>query len=59
MSDFWATLSAKLASRKFLLALSTALGLIAAGQHGEAAAVVAAYIFGQGAVDAVAVRKSA
>ena len=52
MQSFLANFIKRLTSRKFLLTLGTGLTLYANGQYNELAALVAAYLFVEGAGDA-------
>lgn len=48
----------KLSSRKFLLAVGTAVTLLAAKRYTEAAGIAAAYVLGEAAIDRAAVVKA-
>lgn len=48
----------RLSSRKFLVTVSTALGLVSAKAYGEAVAVAVAYIAAEGAADITTIRNA-
>ena len=52
-------IKARLVSRKFFVALASALVLFSTGNYGEGTLVVVSYLLGQGAVDALAERNKA